>query len=180
MKNERSKIEQVQGQLLKPSLEYKDSFIEATKEFDASDENFYLHGQRFDGDFDKLLLKIKEREEGKSLPADRVPQTELWFVEDGKLIGWTKIRHRLNKKLLLEGGNIGYSIRPSARNQGYGTRILELALAEAKRMGIEKVLVTCDDDNVGSAKIIEKNGGVLENKIENEGKLKRRYWILNK
>ena len=166
--------------LVKPSLEYKNNFIEATKEFEENGENVYLHDSKFDGDFDKLLLKIKERKEGKNLPADRVPQTELWLVENDKFIGWTKIRHRLNENLLLQGGHIGYSIRPSARNKGYGTKILELTLAEAKSMGIDKVLITCDDDNIGSAKIIEKNGGTLENTIENEGKLKRRYWISNK
>ncbi|HTE49124.1 MAG TPA: GNAT family N-acetyltransferase [Candidatus Paceibacterota bacterium] len=165
------------GELDKPSLKYKESFIEATKEFEAAGENIYLHGRKPDEDFDQLLRKIKEREEGINLPADRVPQTELWFVEDGKIIGWTKIRHRLNENLLLQGGHIGYSIRPSERNKGYGTRILELALSEAKRPGLNKVLLTCDDDNTGSAKVIEKNGGILENKIENEGKLKRRYWI---
>ena len=166
--------------LVKPSIEYKYSFIEAVKEYEAKGENFYLHARKPEADFDELLLKIKEREEGKNLPADRVPQTELWLVQNDKFIGWTKIRHRLNENLLLQGGHIGYSIRPSARNKGYGTKILELALAEAKSMGIDKVLVTCDDDNIGSVKIIEKNGGTLENTIENEGKLKRRYWILNK
>ena len=68
---------------------------------------------------------------------------------------------------------------------GYGTKTLEFALLEAKKFGIHNVLITCDDDNVGSAKIIEKNGGVLENKVEGEyeseaKKLKRRYWIVNK
>jgi len=176
MEKKKQKIEYL-GKLDKPSLKYKDSFMEAVKEFEAAGENIYFHGRKPDEDFDQLLRKINEREEGINLPADRVPQTELWMVEDGKIIGWTKIRHRLNKNLLLQGGNIGYSIRPSARNKGYGTRILELALSEAKRMGLDKVLVTCDDDNTGSVKVIEKNDGILENKIENEGKLRRRYWI---
>lgn len=60
---------------------------------------------------------------------------------------------------------------------GFGNKILEQALSEAKKLGIKKVLLTCDDDNIGSAKIIEGNGGVLENKIDVEGKTKRRYWI---
>lgn len=168
------------GRLTKPSLAYKESFLEAVKEFEAKGENVYMHGTKPNANFDELLLKIKEREEGINLPADRVPQTELWFIEDGKFIGWTKIRHRLNDNLLIQGGHIGYAVRPSERNKGYGTKILELALSEAKRLGIDKVLVTCDDDNIGSVKIIEKNGGVLENKVESKGKLKRRYWILNK
>ena len=178
MENKESKLE-FSGELVKPSLAYKDSLIEAIKEFEAKGENIYLHAKKPDEDFNKLLLKIHEREEGINLPADRVPQTELWLIENGEFIGWTKIRHRLNENLLLQGGHIGYSIRPSKRNQGYGTKILELALSVAKNLGIEKILITCDDDNVGSAKIIEKNDGVLENKIQHEGKLKRRYWVLN-
>ncbi len=166
--------------LVKPSIEYKKSFIEAGKEYQAKGENIYLRGTKPDKDFNKLLLKIKEREQGINLPADRVPQTELWLVEGNEFIGWTKIRHKLNENLLKVGGHIGYSIRPSKRKQGYGTKILELALAAAKDLNIGKVLLSCDDDNVGSAKIIEKNNGVLENKIEEEGKIKRRYWILNK
>src|SRR6185369_10360943 len=176
MEQNKSKVEQFAG-LARPSLMYKDSFLEAVKEFEAVGENIYLHGNKPNEEFDELLLKIKEREEGENLPAGRVPQTELWLVEGDKFIGWTKIRHRLNEKLLLQGGNIGYSIRPSERSKGYGTRILELALSEAKSLGLDKVLVTCDDDNNGSAKIIEKNGRILENKIEDEGRLKRRYWI---
>ena len=179
MEKKRQKLEQL-GELVKPSLVFKDTFLDAKKEYESIGENIYLHGYQPDDDFDKLLLKIREREQEKNLPADRVPQTELWLVENGKFVGWTKIRHKLNENLLLQGGNIGYSIRPSARHQGYGTKILELALAEAKKLGIKKVLLTCIDENTFSAKIIEKNGGVLENKIQYEKKLQRRYWIENK
>ncbi len=175
----KSKLQKSEPELVKPSLEYRNSFIEAIKEFEAEGENIYMRGTKPDDNFDELLLKIKEREEGINLPANRVPQTELWLVENGEFIGWTKIRHRLNENLLLEGGHIGYAIRPRARKQGYGTKILELSLSVAKKLGIDKVLVTCDDDNISSTKIIEKCGGVLENKIEHEERLKRRYWIQN-
>ena len=166
--------------LVKPSLKYKASFIEAVKEFEAEGKSIYMHGEKPNDDFNKVLEKTRNYEIGKNLPADRVPQTELWLVENGKFIGWVKIRHELNKNLLKQGGHIGYAIRPSERKKGYGTKILELALPVAKNLGIEKVLLTCDDENLGSAKIIEKNGGILENKVQNEGKLKRRYWIKNK
>lgn len=176
MKNKGQKLDQL-GELKRPSLAYKESFIEAVKEYEAQGENIYMHGSKPNNDFNELLKKIRAREEAVNLPADRVPQTELWFIENDKFIGWTKIRHKLNKNLLEEGGHIGYSVRPSARGRGYGTKILKLALSVAKDLGIEKVLLTCDDDNFDSAKIIEKNGGVLENKINVGEKLKRRYWI---
>src|SRR3989338_8882010 len=116
------------GKLVTPSSSLKDGFLEAVKEYERVGENIYMHGSKPDEDFDKLLLKIKERESGENLPKDRVPQTELWFVSGGEFIGWTKIRHMLNEKLLQEGGHIGYSIRPSKRKMGFGNKILNLAL----------------------------------------------------
>lgn len=93
-------------------------------------------------------------------------------------IGKVNIRHRLNKNLLKAGGHIGYTIRPSERRKGYGTLILRLALPKAKALGIKKALITCYEDNIGSRKIIEANGGVLEDTATtNEGVVKRRYWI---
>jgi predicted acetyltransferase len=171
-------------ELVKPSLKYKESFLEAVEEFKAEGKSMFMHDVSNEigagMDFEKFLERINFREQGKDLPEGRVPQTHLWLVEGSKFIGWVKIRHELNDTLMQYGGHIGYSIRPSERRKGYGTKILELGLEEAKRLGIEKVLVTCDDDNIASAKIIEKNGGVMENtSISPEGKVKRRYWIEN-
>jgi predicted acetyltransferase len=77
------------------------------------------------------------------------------------------------------GGHIGYEIRPVKRRQGYGTEILRLGLEKARELGLRKVLVTSDEDNIGSRKIIEHNGGIFENAIEIEGDpvQKLRYWI---
>jgi len=77
------------------------------------------------------------------------------------------------------GGHIGFNIRPSERRRGYGTAILALTLEKAKELRLKRVLVTCDDNNVASAKIIEKNGGILEDKYWNDEleQPKRRYWI---
>jgi predicted acetyltransferase len=85
----------------------------------------------------------------------------------------------LNDFLLKQNGHIGYFIRPSKRKMGYGKKILQLGLLEAKKMGLPKVLITCDEDHFASQKIIEANGAILENIIETEnGKPKtRRYWI---
>ena len=171
-------------QLIKPAVEYKSSFLDAEKEYET--EGKFRHAspgmplEELQKDFKKYLEKSANTEKGIGLQEGYVPATALWLVDNGEFIGSLSLRHRLNENLLKMGGHIGYSIRPSARKRGYGTKILELALPIAKSLGIDKVLVTCDDDNTGSAKIIEKNGGVLENKVEHEGKLKRRYWIENK
>ena len=109
-----------------------------------------------------------------------MPQTTYWLIDNDEFIGRVSIRHTLTESLLKEGGHIGYDIRPSKRNMGYGKRILELSLPKAKELEIDKVLVTCNETNTGSKKIIEANGGILENSIEmGEGKpAKLRYWIL--
>lgn len=95
-----------------------------------------------------------------------------------RLLGAVNIRHYLNDSLLKEGGHIGDGIRPSERRKGYATEMIRLALTECKKLGIEKVLMTCDKDNIGSARSIIKNGGILENEFVNsEGNIEQRYWI---
>lgn len=92
-------------------------------------------------------------------------------------VGAVNIRHYLNEELLRTGGHIGDGIRPGERRKGYATAMLALALDECKKLGISKVLMCCDKDDIGSAKSIIKNGGVLENEVEEDGHIKQRYWI---
>lgn len=91
--------------------------------------------------------------------------------------GSIDIRHRLNEYLLQFGGNIGYSVRPSQRRKGYATEMLALALEECRKWGLNRALVTCDKTNIGSAKTIQKNGGVLENEVLEGDRITQRYWI---
>ena len=102
-----------------------------------------------------------------------------YFAIDGeRIIGTIQIRHTLNDSLKKIGGHIGYSIRPSERRKGYGAYMLSLTLEKCRLLGIEKALVTCDENNVASAKTILKNGGVLENEVkEPDGTVVKRYWI---
>ena len=164
-------------QLVQPSVEYKNSFIQAVKEFQQEERNMDFDVQDLEINFDKLLSDLENQKNGIGLKEGYVPASTLWLVDGDEFIGKVSIRHRLTEKLFQKGGHIGYEIRPSKRKIGYGTKILELALPLAKDLGINKILVTCDDDNIGSWKIIEKNGGILENRIEYDGKIKRRYWI---
>lgn len=127
-------------------------------------------------DFDYYLqnLELKEEKDG------RVPDSVFFLLDEetDRLLGAVNIRHYLNEDLLREGGHIGDGIRPSERRKGYGTEIIRLALLECKKLGIDKVLMTCDKDNIGSAKAIMKNGGVLENEFVNsDGEMEQRYWI---
>ena len=93
------------------------------------------------------------------------------------MVGAVNIRHQLNESLLLNGGHIGDGVRPSERRKGIATKMIELALKECKQLGIDKVLMVCDKDNIGSAKSIINNGGILENEVVVAGVVEQRYWI---
>ena len=119
-------------------------------------------------------LEIKEASDGK------VPDSTFFLLdtERDRLLGAVNIRHYLNEALLKDGGHIGDGIRPSERRKGYATEMIRLALSECKKLGIDRVLMVCDKDNIGSAKSIVKNGGILENEIVGpEGNIEQRYWI---
>ena len=107
--------------------------------------------------------------------ADRVPCEFYWVTEGApeQVVGFLALRTRLNNWLFNEGGHIGYSVRPTCRRQGHASRALGLAVRRAGALGIERALVTCDDDNLPSARTIERNGGVYEDTRNG----KRRYWI---
>jgi predicted acetyltransferase len=109
-------------------------------------------------------------------PEGYVPSTTFWYVDGDEYIGRLAIRHRLTPSLLDVGGHIGYDIRASRRREGHGTAMVFEALRYAYGLGIDPALVTCDEDNVGSQKVIEACGGVYED--VRGGKL--RYWIPTK
>ncbi|MCX4617713.1 GNAT family N-acetyltransferase [Streptomyces mirabilis] len=115
----------------------------------------------------------------RSLPVGegRVHATHWWIVDGETYLGAIDLRHYLNALLLEGGGHIGYSVRPSARRRGLATWALGAVLLKAPALGLDRVLLTCDDGNVGSARTIENNGGVLEDVRSTETGGKRRYWI---
>lgn len=112
-------------------------------------------------------------DEQTCLTLGRVPATEWWITEGEQVVGFISLRHRLNQRLLAEGGHIGYSVRPSAQRRGIATWALGQALQRARQVGVERALMTCDEDNLASATVIEANGGTLDNTLHG----KRRYWI---
>jgi len=128
----------------------------------------------------RYLEVLDERERGVNLPPNHVASTFRFAFCGERIVGRVSIRHLLNDFFLRVGGQIGYVVVPEFRRQGYATQILGLARQFAHdRLGLERVLVTCDDDNIGSFKVIERNGGVLENVVSapDLDKPKRRYWI---
>ncbi|GAA0503890.1 acetyltransferase [Paractinoplanes deccanensis] len=108
---------------------------------------------------------------------DWVHCTYRWIVEDDRYLGSIALRHTLNDGLLNYGGHIGYGIRPSARRRGLATWALARMLDEARTLGLDRVLITCDPANEASARTIESAGGVLEDVRTTDGKTVRRYWV---
>lgn len=164
--------------LVYPSEKYLKSYQEAFDEYAAHNVKSYTFNDITKVD---VVKKYYNYRKGINLKPNRVAQTTYWLVEGDRFIGQIGIRHELNDFLLNYGGHIGYGVRYSCWGKGYGTKMLSLALKKAKEMGLTKVLITCDNNNYASVKVIENNNGKLENIVENtiDGKkvLTRRYWI---
>lgn len=164
--------------LVQPSLQLKNAYLDFAQEWDAHNENIVPMSARLGGktyeDWLAFTLAIQEKEIN-----GLVPSHTLFLCEQDTIIGAVNIRHTLNENLLQCGGHIGYGVRPSQRKKGYAGQMLALALPVAKQLGIHNALVTCDKENIASAKTILKNGGVLENEVinANDGKIIQRYWI---
>lgn len=165
--------------LVAPAARCEVSFLAALREFQAEGRLLELDPARLAADFAGFVRALQRRTDPAHLAPGRVPETVLWLVEGDEFLGRVAIRHALTAQLRRVGGHIGYEIRPSRRRQGHGRRVLALALPRAAALGLDRVLVTCDADNIGSKKIIEANGGQLEDAIAVPGErvMKLRYWI---
>lgn len=182
--------------LAKPQLAYQKAFIDALRELQALEhEQYYYIEKNLDltklesqKNFQAYLKKLATQEVGINLAANRVPQTIYWLMQeqtDGQLIwiGRVAIRHQLNDNLRKIGGHVGYVIRPSARHQGYGSQLLALSLEKIRQgrpsLDTAQALLTCDETNLGSKKIIEKNGGIFSTYTQQEAPLPRKllYWV---
>ena len=168
-------------ELIFPTKEYKKEVEEYLQEFLDNGENEIAGDGGLDRirDFDKWLEKIQNDLSVDTVDKDRIPATLYLTIRkfDKKIVGNLQIRHFLNEKLFNYGGHIGDSVRPSERRKGYATEQIRLALEKCKELGIDNVLMDCDKTNIGSAKSIQNNGGVLENEIYVENVLVQRYWI---
>lgn len=168
-----------------PTVDVRDSFLAAMAEFraegrGAADDNSSigvdLRGGRLDPayGFDRYVGELRaDSLPSTPRPPNRVACTTLWWVEGDEYLGRIAIRHELTEWLREYGGHIGYDVRPTARLRGHATAMLRAALPVAHELGIEQALVTCDDTNVGSRRVIENCGG----RFEDQRGAKLRFWV---
>lgn len=166
--------------LVSPSMEQKDAYIEMMVKWEGTNEHIHPGTIKRRGtDYNKWLERLESYRKRETCPSHRSPSDTFFLVNEyNRLLGAISIRHNLNEQLLQLGGHIGYGIRPAERRKGYATAMLKLALEKCRDMGIKQVLITCDKDNIGSAKTIIANSGILENElVEDNGNIVQRYWI---
>lgn len=153
-------------ELVRPSAKYKSSFIEAVREAQAAQsglgDTLKWNLSQIEQDFDVVLHELTRFEPGNELPDGFVHSEYLWLVKGGTYLGRVSIRHTLNERLREFGGHIGYEIRPTQRRRGYATLALKLALKRCRELGLSRVLLSCDDENVASWRVMQANGGVCE------------------
>ncbi|UBV41833.1 GNAT family N-acetyltransferase [Deinococcus taeanensis] len=170
-------------ELVQPAGRYKASFLEAVREAQSSGsglgDTLRFNVPDMQRDFPSFLAHLCRFAPGQPLPDGFVHSEYLWLVEGDTYLGRASVRHTLNDRLRQFGGHIGYEVRPSARRQGHATRILQLSLKRAHQLGIAQALLTCDADNTGSRRAIEKNAGVLEGefRIDDHPKPFLRFWV---
>ncbi|MBD3240217.1 MAG: GNAT family N-acetyltransferase [Chitinivibrionales bacterium] len=167
-------------ELRKPRVEDEASLRAADREFAEEGNDFnFASGLAGAVSFAEYLDRLERWSRALDLPEGYVPWTQLIGVVGSEVVGCLSLRHRLTDALRTVGGHIGYGVVRSQRRKGHGTEMLRQALPFCAALGIERALVTCDEDNVASVKVIERNGGVMEN-ITDDPVLavrKRRYWI---
>jgi len=164
---------------LRPPREGDEQAVRAAQ-IALDDDSFgFALGLTPDTPWTSYLEWLAYEQAGISLPPDRVPGSFLLAEVAGQLVGRASIRHELNDRLLAYAGHIGYGVLPQFRRRGFATQILQQSLIIARAVGVDRVLVTCDDHNVGSAAVIERCGGRRDEQWPTTpGTVpKRRYWI---
>lgn len=165
--------------LVPPSAQYRETFLRALREFEHEGLAWWRGGDLENVEHDFAAFVAKKLAQATRSTETSIPRTHLWAVADAQFVGRISIHHALNDALRVMGGNIGYDTVPSFRGLGVATEMLRQALPVARSLGLREVLLTCDDTNAASIRVIERNGGVLRETraLDEKGPQKRYYWI---
>ena len=166
--------------LVKPDLSYADEIIKYKEE--SLKESPIINGSAGLDRFSSIEIwfeELKKRSNEDTVPEGLVPSSTYLGVreKDNYIVGMIDIRHYLNEYLTQAGGHIGYGVRKTERNKGYAKQMLKLALEKCKELKIKKVLITCDEDNIASEKVILSANAKLEDIRNVDGENKKRFWI---
>ena len=173
------------SKLVKPSFKYKESYLKALDEFHDEGRYMFLSDEELQNDesFESFVNDINEGRQHLHKPhadwVEPVPETALWLVKEDQFIGTLNIRHRLNWHLEKWGGHINFVIRPSMRGKGFGKKILQKGMPFACYLGIERALLTVNQDNKAAIRIVEFCGGKLEDETSGTERFppRLRYWL---
>jgi predicted acetyltransferase len=166
--------------LIEPSIKMAPAYRKFLREFIAAgEEGMLLHVPDETEDPWDCVRRLLDHAAGLNLPEGWVPCSTYWLLSDEEvLLGEIRIRHRLTPALEDYGGHIGYMVRPGERRKGYATRMLAMAMEKARVLGLPKVLVTCEPENIASVRVIRRNGGRLADEpAAKTGRVVSRYWI---
>ena len=166
--------------LVKPNLSYADEIIKYKEE--SLKESSLINGSAGLNRFSSIedwLEELKKRSSEATVPEGLVPSSTYLGVREkaNYIVGMIDIRHYLNEYLTQVGGNIGYSVRKTERNKGYAKQMLKLALEKCKELKMKKILITCDEDNIASEKVILSANAKFEDIRNIDGENKKRFWI---
>ena len=165
--------------LIEPKIKYQETFIVGLREFHQEGRMLQYNLQIVSQDFERFLYHLRAQQDRAKLAPHVIPQSHFWLIDGNEFIGILSLRRGPDETFIRISGHIGYQVRPSKRRRGYGKELLRQGLQKAKELGFTRILLTCDEDNIASKKVIESNGGQFENAIVVDGALvkKLRYWI---
>lgn len=171
------------SKLVRPDVEYKDSFLEALREYHAEGRQNYNDIHRVGADFPAFVTALRAERGYPHQPfqdwVEPVPETVLWLVKDETYIGTAQIRHRLNWHLEKWGGNIHFMVRPTMRGKGFGKKLLTKTRPYANYIGIEKALITVAPDNTPGLAVIRANEAEFINDLPETDQFpaRMRFWL---
>jgi predicted acetyltransferase len=171
------------SKLVKPSVDYKDSYLKALQEFEKEGRYAFMDIDNITKNFEEFVTDLNEGRRYVHKPyrdwVEPVPETILWMVKDKEYIGSFNIRHRLNWHLEKWGGHINFVVRPSMRGKGFGKKLLQKGIPYACFLGIDKALITIDPENFPAQHIVEFCGGQFQDETQATERFpaRRRYWL---